>query len=572
MQAFRGEGRVSAVLLGDGTELRADAVVVGVGVRPNVALAEAAGLAVDNGVVVDQALRSSDPRIYAAGDIANAYHPLYGTHLRVEHWATALHSGPAAARSMLGAEVVYDRLPYFYTDQYDLGMEYTGHAPPGGYDTVVVRGDLAKREFIAFWTARRPGDGRHERQRLGRHTPDREPDPQQDAGRPRPARRPRHRPRRHHTHRRRAVRRRKEQQIMTSNPAAAIVVGVDGSPPSLHALDWAAREAVARHRPLRIVHAFRWPLTNELMGPPAVGPPDAGLQHAAETVLLAAADRARAAAPTLQVSTDLPADVPAAALIDASNGADLLVVGSRGLGGFTGLLLGSVGVQTAAHAACPVIVIRDIDSDDGGAGAGQVLVGVDDSDLSSLAVDFAFAHAALHGMGVVAVHAYQRTTVAPPVASSVPASDAQHEVRARMLTEAMAGYRDKYLDVPVQEKLVHGRPAAVLVAESAGAALTVVGSRGRGGFTGLLLGSTSQAVLHHASSPVAIIRAHPTRRGGANSTEARPNPPDKDDVTAVTAAAAPPAGTGPAAGPHSSPNSSTASTTTTTSGPTTVTG
>jgi len=154
VRAFRGESRVAAVVLGDGTELPADAVVVGVGVRPNVALAEQAGLTVDNGVVVDQGLRGSDPRIYAAGDIANAYHPVYGTHVRVEHWATALHSGPAAARSMLGAEVVYDRLPYFYTDQYDLGMEYTGYAPPGGYDTVVVRGDLAKRKFIAFWTAR----------------------------------------------------------------------------------------------------------------------------------------------------------------------------------------------------------------------------------------------------------------------------------------------------------------------------------------------------------------------------------------------------------------------------------
>jgi 3-phenylpropionate/trans-cinnamate dioxygenase ferredoxin reductase subunit len=153
VQAFRGDGRVSAVLLGDGTELRADAVVVGVGVQPNVALAEQARLAVDNGVVVDEALRSSDAGVYAAGDIANAYHPLYDTHLRVEHWATALHSGPAAARSMLGAEVVYDRLPYFYTDQYELGMEYTGYAPPGGYDTVVVRGDPATREFIAFWTA-----------------------------------------------------------------------------------------------------------------------------------------------------------------------------------------------------------------------------------------------------------------------------------------------------------------------------------------------------------------------------------------------------------------------------------
>jgi 3-phenylpropionate/trans-cinnamate dioxygenase ferredoxin reductase component len=149
---FRSDGRVCAVRLHDGTELPADTVVVGVGVHPNVALAETAGLAVDNGIVVDQTLRSSDPRIYAAGDVANAYHPLYGTHLRVEHWATALHSGPAAARSMLGSDIGYDRLPYFYTDQYDLGMEYTGHAMPGGYDSVVVRGDLAKREFIAFWT------------------------------------------------------------------------------------------------------------------------------------------------------------------------------------------------------------------------------------------------------------------------------------------------------------------------------------------------------------------------------------------------------------------------------------
>jgi len=152
VREFRGDGRVSSVLLHDGSEVAADAVVVGVGVQPNVQLAEMAGVRVDNGVVVDQALRSSDPRMFAAGDLANAYHPLFRTHLRVEHWATALHSGPAAARSMLGAGVVYDRLPYFYTDQYDLGMEYTGYAAPGGYDSIVVRGDLANRQFIAFWT------------------------------------------------------------------------------------------------------------------------------------------------------------------------------------------------------------------------------------------------------------------------------------------------------------------------------------------------------------------------------------------------------------------------------------
>ncbi|MEU1689917.1 FAD-dependent oxidoreductase [Micromonospora sp. NPDC005707] len=153
VQEIRGTGRVSSVLLADGTELPADAVVVAVGVRPNTELATAAGLAVENGIHVDASLRTADPDVYAAGDVANAYHPLLGRRLRVEHWANALHGGPAAARAMLGQPVSYDDLPYFYTDQYDLGMEYAGHAPPGAFDRVVVRGDVAKREFIAFWTA-----------------------------------------------------------------------------------------------------------------------------------------------------------------------------------------------------------------------------------------------------------------------------------------------------------------------------------------------------------------------------------------------------------------------------------
>lgn len=347
---------------------------------------------------------------------------------------------------------------------------------------------------------------------------------------------------------------------MTSNPSAPIVVGVDGSAQSLHALDWATREAAARHRPLRIVHAFQWPLTNELMGPPAVGPPDAGLQYAAERVLSAAADRARAAAPTLTVGTDLPADVPAAALIDASRHADLVVVGHRGLGGFSGLLVGSVGVQTAAHAACPVVVVRDSDPTgspeqrrgEPGSAAGQVVVGVDGSELSSWAVDFAFAHAALHGLGVVAVHAHQRPAFAALGESRIAAHDVddRREADAGLLSDTLAGYRDRYPDVPVREKLARGRPAAVLVAESAGAALTVVGSRGRGGFTGLLLGSTSQSVLHHAAGPVAIVRTHPARREDA-TTRAGSGVADTDDQTAVTIgpvapAHARPAETGPA--------------------------
>ncbi|WP_433297079.1 NAD(P)/FAD-dependent oxidoreductase [Pseudonocardia sp. CA-142604] len=149
-------GRVSGVALSSGETVPADVVLVGIGVIPSVELAERAGLMIDNGVLVDSRLRTSDPHIYAVGDIANIDHPTIGRRVRVEHWATALHTGPAAARAMLGQDVVYDRLPYFFTDQYDLGMEYTGHALPGDYDKVVVRGDLGTREFIAFWLS----DGR----------------------------------------------------------------------------------------------------------------------------------------------------------------------------------------------------------------------------------------------------------------------------------------------------------------------------------------------------------------------------------------------------------------------------
>ncbi|GAA2747941.1 NAD(P)/FAD-dependent oxidoreductase [Kitasatospora cinereorecta] len=143
--------RTDGVQLGDGTVVPADAVVVGVGIAPNTALAADAGLTVDNGVRTDAHLRTSHPDVFAAGDVANADHPVLGRPIRVEHWANALNQPAVAARSMLGQDAVYDRVPYFFTDQYDLGMEYTGYVEPGGYDRVVFRGDVAGREFIAFW-------------------------------------------------------------------------------------------------------------------------------------------------------------------------------------------------------------------------------------------------------------------------------------------------------------------------------------------------------------------------------------------------------------------------------------
>ena len=146
-------GRADGVRLSDGSRVPADVVVVGVGITPNTELAARAGVTVDNGVLVDAGLRSSDPDIYAAGDVANAFHPLLGKHIRVEHWANAVNQPQAAARAMLGQDVAYDRVPYFYTDQYDLGMEYSGYVEPGGYDEVVFRGDVPGREFLAFWLA-----------------------------------------------------------------------------------------------------------------------------------------------------------------------------------------------------------------------------------------------------------------------------------------------------------------------------------------------------------------------------------------------------------------------------------
>ncbi|MET7767279.1 FAD-dependent oxidoreductase [Nocardia sp. NPDC005366] len=139
--------------LGDGSTVTADAVLVAVGARPNIELAADAGLAVDKGVLVDESLLTSDPDIVAVGDIAEQSHPLLDRRVRVEHWANALNQPAVAAATMLGKSARYDRLPYFFTDQYDLGMEYIGYAAPGEYDRVVVRGDTATREFVAFWLA-----------------------------------------------------------------------------------------------------------------------------------------------------------------------------------------------------------------------------------------------------------------------------------------------------------------------------------------------------------------------------------------------------------------------------------
>lgn len=146
-------GKVSGVALDSGETFPADLVLIGVGAIPNVGLAEKAGLEVERGILTDASLQTSDPDIYAAGDVANAMHPLIGQRLRSEHWANALNEGPAAARAMLGQDVSFDNIPYFYTDQYDLGMEYSGYGPLTKGAKVVYRGNREGHEFIAFWVA-----------------------------------------------------------------------------------------------------------------------------------------------------------------------------------------------------------------------------------------------------------------------------------------------------------------------------------------------------------------------------------------------------------------------------------
>jgi len=154
LSSFEGDRVLRRVRTDSGRSIECDFAVVGIGVEPRVQLAQGAGLHLENGIVVDESLRTSASNVFAAGDVANAWHPFFSRRIRVEHWANALNQGPAAARAMLGEEVAYDRIPYFFSDQYDVGMEYSGYATE--WEEVVLRGNRDGGEFIAFWLS----DGR----------------------------------------------------------------------------------------------------------------------------------------------------------------------------------------------------------------------------------------------------------------------------------------------------------------------------------------------------------------------------------------------------------------------------
>jgi nucleotide-binding universal stress UspA family protein len=290
----------------------------------------------------------------------------------------------------------------------------------------------------------------------------------------------------------------------------AVVAGVDGSERGLQAVRWAAAEASRRHLPLRLVAAHAWP-AGGLIGDPGLGVDyravlrDVVLGHLA----VATAD-ALQVAPELEVEQAEITGSPVPVLQGESARAEMVVLGDRGLGGFTGLLIGSVAVAVTAHASCPVIVVRGPGPDRTTPSPEPVVVGVDGSPTSEAAVAFAFEEASLRRVPVVAVHVWRDLLVDPTMAPLLD-WDALESDEREVLAERLAGWSEKYPDVSVRRLVVQDRPARALVEESGRAQLVVVGSRGRGRFHGMLLGSVSQALLHHAHCPVAVVR--PTGSG-----------------------------------------------------------
>jgi len=292
---------------------------------------------------------------------------------------------------------------------------------------------------------------------------------------------------------------------MENTTRPAVVVGVDGSLSALRAVRWAAEEAVRRRLPLRLVHMY---------------PPPAGLHGGIvdpaviRNALLTQGRRwlAEARAAVAEVSAEpRPVTVLSSAavvpsLVEESRDASLLVLGTRGLGGFTGLVIGSTAVLLGGRAHCPLVVVRG--DDDSVPAHGPVVVGVDGSPTSEAAVGFAFAEASLYGADLVAVHVWADSladTVLlghPDAPDFEPAQQRAYET----LGESLAGWQEKYPDVHVTREVVRDHPSRVLLHHAENARLVVVGTRGRGGFRGLLLGSTSQHLLHHAPCPVAVVR------------------------------------------------------------------
>lgn len=283
-----------------------------------------------------------------------------------------------------------------------------------------------------------------------------------------------------------------------------IVVGVDGSDSARDAALWAADEAARRDVGLRLVTAVYLPALGYPVGAGLASDYTEELRADADRRLTTLRSAIQATHADLEIGVRVRVGVPTQQLIGESSDALLMVLGSRGLGGFTGALVGSTAVALVAHGHCPVAVIRP------GAPDGPVVVGVDGSPISESAVALAFEEAALGGADLVAVHTWLDYGADPPYTTAFAHAvdwDVIHQHEQERLAERLAGWQEKYPDVTVRRVVSQDRPVRCLLGQADGARLLVVGSRGRGGFTGMLVGSTSQALVYHAPCPLLVVRS-----------------------------------------------------------------
>ncbi|MFI7706759.1 universal stress protein [Nonomuraea sp. NPDC049480] len=269
-----------------------------------------------------------------------------------------------------------------------------------------------------------------------------------------------------------------------------IVVGVDGSAPATAAVEWAAADAQRRGRPVRIVHVCeQWSYAGH------------GTQYCAG-MLAAAADRARALTRDVEVATQLLCGKVIGTLIGESVTADSVVLGSRGLGGFAGMLLGSVGMGVAGHAAGPVVIVRRTSVVE----HGQVVVGDDGSEHSDAAIRYAVDQARARGVPLRVLYAWQAPVISPYAAAYQTLLEDAFELQSLAAAERVAPWRERNPDVRIVDEQVPGHPVNVLITAGGTADLVVMGSRGRGGFASAVLGSVGHAVLHRLTCPAAVVR------------------------------------------------------------------
>ena len=280
--------------------------------------------------------------------------------------------------------------------------------------------------------------------------------------------------------------------------SGVLVVGVDGSENSAEALQWSVAEAAIRGDVLKLIYCLHMvpaSFAGEVMAAPQIDE----MREYADGVLAAVAETARQMAPELDVRTELALGPPSAGLLEASQDASLLVVGTRGLGAFGAMFLGSVSSRVAAHAKCPTVVVPADGHDHDH--SGPIVVGVDDSDHAIAALRFAARTASLNGAEIIAVHGRGEPGTLDLPAAAEPTEQVQAE---SLVTEAI---EQAEIEQEVTTRIVANNPGDALLEAAENAALIVVGSRGRGGFRGMLLGSVSQSVLHGAQCPVAVVHA-----------------------------------------------------------------